>query len=474
MSFQSTHPVRGATLQEQADAKKQEDISIHAPRAGCDPKPCRGSSGARNFNPRTPCGVRHYGNRHQAPYCVISIHAPRAGCDVRKQRAQQESGKFQSTHPVRGATRRGAPYQRCRRISIHAPRAGCDVVLQRHRQPLRISIHAPRAGCDVRSDAYARSHQDFNPRTPCGVRLDPARISCFCANFNPRTPCGVRPHQSTTAHKMGDFNPRTPCGVRLIVSKVDTGGEPFQSTYPVRGATAGHSRRWKPCRFQSTYPVRGATRNTCNRLQGVRISIHVPRAGCDYASGDRSLTVKQTFQSTYPVRGATTIFTLPLVRSRRFQSTYPVRGATGFPAHAKTTSGISIHVPRAGCDCRSGRRPWMCRISIHVPRAGCDGKFDDFNPLNLHKRYKRVLDRPKSTSEQGKNKAKLAYIHVFTVFWGGAKVPELSARFYFAPNTVRLSARPWRHSPLWHRNARCGCDTYPQGSKSADCLRIHP
>ena len=149
---------------------------------------------------------------------------------------------------------------------------------------------------------------------------------------------------------MGDFNPRTPCGVRLIVSKVDTGGEPFQSTYPVRGATAGHSRRWKPCRFQSTYPVRGATRNTCNRLQGVRISIHVPRAGCDYASGDRSLTVKQTFQSTYPVRGATTIFTLPLVRSRRFQSTYPVRGATGFPAHAKTTSGISIHVPRAGCD----------------------------------------------------------------------------------------------------------------------------
>ena len=134
-----------------------------------------------------------------------------------------------------------------------------------------------------------------------------------------------------------------------------------------------------------------------------------------------------------------------------FQSTHPVRGATM-------------------------RRRFIFSnnyISIHAPRAGCDGKFDDFNPLNLHKRYKRVLDWPKSTSEQGKNKAKLAYIHVFTVL-GGAKVPELSARFYFAPNTVRLSVRPWRHSPLWHRNARCGCDTYPQGSKSADCLRIHP
>ena len=159
-----------------------------------------------------------------------------------------------------------------------------------------------------------------------------------------------------------------------------------------------------------------------------------------------------TFQSTHPVRGATMPCSFSSLACVSFQSTHPVRGATVAEAN------LVVSLP----------------ISIHAPRAGCDGKFDDFNPLNLHKRHKRVLDRPKSTSEQGKNKAKLAYIHVFTVFWGGAKVPELSARFYFAPNTVRLSARPWRHSPLWHRNARCGCDTYPQGSKSADCLRIHP
>ena len=157
-----------------------------------------------------------------------------------------------------------------------------------------------------------------------------------------------------------------------------------------------------------------------------------------------------------------------------FQSTHPVRGATVAEANLVVSLPISIHAPRAGCDYCCFPSSLVHKISIHAPRAGCDGKFDDFNPLNLHKRHKRVLDRPKSTSEQGKNKAKLAYIHVFTVFWGGAKVPELSARFYFAPNTVRLSARPWRHSPLWHRNARCGCDTYPQGSKSADCLRIHP
>lgn len=96
-------------------------------------------------------------------------------------------------------------------------------------------------------------------------------------------------------------------------------------------------------------------------------------------------------------------------------------GATAEWRHAQV---ISIHAPRAGCDAAAKFR--VAPIAYFNPRTpygvrphtGCDGKFDDFNPLNLHKRYKRVLDRPKSTSEQGKNKAKLAYIHVFTVFGG--------------------------------------------------------
>ena len=57
--FQSTHPVRGATSN--VTFKPGElDISIHAPREGCDPK----------------------------QFClfvqvlVISIHAPREGCDL--------------------------------------------------------------------------------------------------------------------------------------------------------------------------------------------------------------------------------------------------------------------------------------------------------------------------------------------------------------------------------------------------------
>ena len=61
-----------------------------------------------------------------------------------------------------------------------------------------------------------------------------------------------------------------------------TGIPLFQSTLPVRGATAGRSTSTTTSRFQSTLPVRGATR------------------------GDPPSTAAVSgFQSTLPVRGAT-------------------------------------------------------------------------------------------------------------------------------------------------------------------------
>ena len=57
--FQSTHPVRGATVAA-ALFGLARGISIHAPPAGGGP--------------------RHRGNRGGGG--IISIHAPRAGCDT--------------------------------------------------------------------------------------------------------------------------------------------------------------------------------------------------------------------------------------------------------------------------------------------------------------------------------------------------------------------------------------------------------
>ena len=103
--FQSTHPVWGATVGVLADALNWAD-----------------------FNPRTPCGVRPAcATTLVVPATNISIHAPRVGCDMLRRwpvvstiyfnprtpcGVRQSTilhncawSEFQSTHPVWGATR---------------------------------------------------------------------------------------------------------------------------------------------------------------------------------------------------------------------------------------------------------------------------------------------------------------------------------------------------------------------------------
>ena len=168
-----------------------------------------------------------------------------------------------------------------------------------------ISIHAPLTGCDYISSAPPAFRNNFNPRTPHGVRLHhfqptirhgkfqsthPSRGATFrhllspliglfqsthpsrgatsrprCSHpgshFNPRTPHGVRRHQNN--HQMddqADFNPRTPHGVRLSPPRIS----------------------FIVCLFQSTHPSRGATCCPGAAAPGaVAISIHAPLTGCD-------------------------------------------------------------------------------------------------------------------------------------------------------------------------------------------------
>ncbi len=149
----------------------------------------------RYFNPRTPCGVRHFDRSYLLRFAAISIHAPLAGCDAIPRGARNCKKRFQSTHPLRGATRlinskdlraknfnprtpcgvrrwhskrdfyylefqsthplRGATPTssnpaRIADISIHAPLAGCDFVRSSSALKRCISIHAPLAGCDLK------------------------------------------------------------------------------------------------------------------------------------------------------------------------------------------------------------------------------------------------------------------------------------------------------------------------------------
>ena len=147
MQFQSTHPLRGATGGSGRHNSAQRFQSTH---------PLRGATWykfltflLKNFNPRTPCGVRRIYGLFVDFVTIISIHAPLAGCD-------------ELTEQIRHVEI----------ISIHAPLAGCDSFVEADGGMWKlISIHAPLAGCDRAFLELQPALVYFNPRTPCGVRL---------------------------------------------------------------------------------------------------------------------------------------------------------------------------------------------------------------------------------------------------------------------------------------------------------------
>ena len=146
-TFQSTHPLRGATRRENEITMPQRFQSTHPLRGATRPTRVMLPFVRRNFNPRTPCGVRR--RLYNNPWAVFkfqSTHPLRGATNVAIQAAM--TNLFQSTHPLRGATG-----------CAHA--VMCKYI---------ISIHAPLAGCDPSSAIVWLLHLNFNPRTPCGVR----------------------------------------------------------------------------------------------------------------------------------------------------------------------------------------------------------------------------------------------------------------------------------------------------------------
>ena len=89
--FQSTHPLRGATLSSPSPALP-----------------------ATHFNPRTPCGVRPREVADLLPgFIEISIHAPLAGCDVVVLLLLSLIGHFNARTPC------GVRQQKCTNSSVY-------------------------------------------------------------------------------------------------------------------------------------------------------------------------------------------------------------------------------------------------------------------------------------------------------------------------------------------------------------------
>ena len=146
----------------------------------------------------------------------------------------------------------------------------------------------------------------FNPRSPCGERLQPPRkLRIHQTHFNPRSPCGERRRrlshlplrtgfQSTLSLRRAtarsgaapfpprDFNPRSPCGERLRHAVQQVRQPRFQSTLSLRRATRGPPRR-------------------CTDLPNFN-----PRSPCGERPGEIVMErLEALFQSTLSLRRAT-------------------------------------------------------------------------------------------------------------------------------------------------------------------------
>ena len=186
--------------------------------------------------------------------------------------------KFQSTHPLRGATSRSLKRHLKRIFQSTHPLRGATKQYFPNALAEFISIHAPLAGCDEKNVIQ----------------------SSYRSNFNPRTPCGVRPPKPQEAAQAA----------------------PFQSTHPLRGATAAHLRL-------------GAR---------ISISIHAPLAGCDLPASPHAADDDISIHA--PLAGCDVMAIAPWRLSK-----------------------ISIHAPLAGCD---SVREAYCKAPVHFnPRTPC-------------------------------------------------------------------------------------------------------
>ena len=127
---------------------------------------------------------------------------------------------------------------------------------------MNISIHAPHAGRDFFGYLVQLFIVYFNPRAPCGARLDPsdsdfAKLGLFQS---------TRPMRGATSRPAHPQHLQT----KISIHAPHAGRDHVPSCVSMRIST-----------FQSTRPMRGAT--VCNSSPEINpvISIHAPHAGRD-------------------------------------------------------------------------------------------------------------------------------------------------------------------------------------------------
>ena len=215
---------------------------------------------------------------------------------------------------------------------------------------------------------------NFNPRTPCGVRRPPSCLATVPQLFQSTHPVrGATSGSAPAGPRCSNFNPRTPCGVRRTGRRKSSGLALFQSTHPVRGATDPFFRkRISDSDFNPRTPCGVRLESPVLVVNTTDISIHAPRAGFDLIlfSARRVLLIS----IHAPRAGCDAPFTpFPSPKTTHFNPRTPC-GVRPFQVSELCCYylKISIHAPRAGCDVKHPDGYGRSGISIHAPRAGCD------------------------------------------------------------------------------------------------------
>ena len=190
-SFQSTLPLRGATGQ-MAYGQRCTNISIHAPLAGSDKHWCVCLISRIDFNPRSPCGERHFS---------------RARLD--------NPVTFQSTLPLRGATNLTCTSMRVSLFQSTLPLRGATSPVRTSSSPQPFQSTLPLRGATLHSQVRQIRSKHFNPRSPCGERQTGVMVVQCSPLF-----------QSTLPLRGATRKPEQALRKYL-----------FQSTLPLRGAT---------------------------------------------------------------------------------------------------------------------------------------------------------------------------------------------------------------------------------------------
>ncbi len=171
--FQSAPPLRAATGKLIVH-KVFSEVSIRAALAGGDHEYPLCSSRGDCFNPRRPCGRRLKNSTlHQNNTMFQSAPPLRAATLLFCVR--RDIGAFQSAPPLRAATLRWRVAWSAELVSIRAALAGGDAGFDLMGNVGMVSIRAALAGGDYNTRSAEIKTMSFNPRRPCGRRLEMGR-----------------------------------------------------------------------------------------------------------------------------------------------------------------------------------------------------------------------------------------------------------------------------------------------------------